>query len=365
MKVFLVGGAVRDKIMGVEPKDRDFVVVGATPDEMIEKGFHQVGADFPVFLDANGDEFALARTERKSGKGHTGFVTEFTPDVTLVEDLNRRDLTINAMAQDLDTGEIIDVFGGREDIQNGVLRAVSSAFRDDPLRVLRVARFAARFNFRVDADTEDMMSGMVSSGELDSLTKERVWKEWSRAMEEPNPYRFFEVLDDVDALFTVFPGRLVEMFKYNPIMFHGFEGNKTWMQLFWDITPNGINDLERMCVPNDVVKIAKFVEFFGELDLSNPVDVLDLVNVWKKSPLLEDVSDVLWSRTRFNIWANTNEKEWFDIRFANFVKLVHETVDIGFADLSKEDQETLKGPEIGNAINLLRLEHLDKFLESV
>lgn len=199
MKVFLVGGAVRDQALGLKPKDRDFVVVGSTPEEMLRAGFSQVGADFPVFLDKNGDEFALARTERKVSVGHTGFETQHAPWVTLEEDLMRRDFTMNAMSMDEVSGAIIDPFNGREDIADRVIRHVSPAFREDPLRVLRAARFAARFDFEIADETLDLMREMVKSGELDSLTKERVWKEVSRAMSEPFAPNFFFVMADIGA----------------------------------------------------------------------------------------------------------------------------------------------------------------------
>ena len=195
LKVYLVGGAVRDRIMGIDPKDLDYVVVGSTSEEMISRGFTQVGADFPVFLDHKGDEYALARTERKSGVGYKGFETDFSPDTTLDDDLSRRDLTVNAMAQDPSTGEIFDPYGGQEDIKSRSLRHVSDAFAEDPLRVLRAARFAARFDFEIDPNTQKLMKQLVDSGELNHLTAERVWKEVSRAVMEKNPENFFQVLN--------------------------------------------------------------------------------------------------------------------------------------------------------------------------
>src|SRR3990170_6010589 len=177
MKIYLVGGAVRDKLLGLPVKDRDYVVVGGTPDEMVAKGFKPVGADFPVFLHpVTKEEYALARTERKSGHGYKGFKVYSAPDVTLEDDLRRRDLTINAIAED-DQGRIIDPFGGAEDLRRGVLRHVSPAFSEDPLRILRVARFAARFagrGFRVAPETNELMRKIVKSGEVDHLVAERV-----------------------------------------------------------------------------------------------------------------------------------------------------------------------------------------------
>ncbi|UVC28796.1 multifunctional CCA addition/repair protein [Pantoea sp. SOD02] len=208
MKTFLVGGAVRDALLRLPVKDRDWVVVGATPDSMLAEGYQQVGRDFPVFLHPRSrEEYALARTERKSGNGYTGFVTQFAPDVTLEQDLQRRDLTINAIAQS-DSGELIDPYGGQRDLAQRQLRHVSAAFNEDPLRVLRVARFAARFahlNFRIADETQALMGEMAISGELAHLTAERVWKETEKALLTRNPQVYFQVLRDCGALQVLFP----------------------------------------------------------------------------------------------------------------------------------------------------------------
>ena len=208
MKTYLVGGAVRDKLLGLEVKDRDFVVVGSTPEEMEANGFKPVGADFPVFLHPETrEEYALARTERKSGHGYKGFTVYAAPDVTLEEDLKRRDLTINAMAQDED-GNLIDPFGGREDLDNGRLRHISPAFAEDPVRILRVAKFAARFaswGFRVAHGTNKLMKQMVAEGEVDYLVPERVWAELEGALATEHPAQFFKVLRACGALAKIFP----------------------------------------------------------------------------------------------------------------------------------------------------------------
>ncbi|MGB1092196.1 MAG: multifunctional CCA addition/repair protein, partial [Oceanobacter sp.] len=192
----------------ISTKDRDWVVVGATAEELLKQGYEQVGADFPVFLHPRTkEEYALARTERKSGHGYQGFDCRFTPDVTLEEDLMRRDLTINAMAQD-SSGQIIDPFNGQQDLNDRVLRHVSSAFIEDPLRVLRVARFSARFaylGFRIADETQQLMTQMVADGELEHLVAERVWTETERALGEPSPSTYFQVLRDCGALKVWFP----------------------------------------------------------------------------------------------------------------------------------------------------------------
>lgn len=200
---YLVGGAVRDHVLGIEAKDKDYVVVGADPDYMLAQGYKQVGADFPVFIhpDSN-EEYALARTERKTGQGYHGFEVAFGKDVTLEEDLARRDLTINSMAM-TENLQIIDPFNGIADLRNKVLRHTSPAFADDPLRVLRLARFAARYDFTVAPETIQLAKQLVTARELDYLTPERVWKELNRAVMEPYAHRFFEVLEETGAMQTL------------------------------------------------------------------------------------------------------------------------------------------------------------------
>lgn len=208
MKVYLVGGAVRDKLLGLPISDRDYVVVGTTPEAMLAKGFQQVGKDFPVFLHPKThEEYALARTERKIGSGYTGFSCYSAPDVTIEDDLLRRDLTINAIAQS-DTGELIDPHHGVRDLKNRVLRHVSDAFLEDPLRVLRVARFAARYyaqGFRIAPETMFLMQSMSETGELSHLTPERVWTETHKALMSNSPQIYFEVLRECGALAILFP----------------------------------------------------------------------------------------------------------------------------------------------------------------
>ena len=208
LQCYLVGGAVRDTLLGLLESDRDWVVIGSSPDEMRQRGFRAVGKDFPVFLHPRtGEEYALARRERKTGPGYTGFTTDSRADVTLEEDLSRRDLTINAIAQDAD-GTLIDPYGGAADLADGVLRHVSTAFVEDPLRVLRVARFAARYQnrgFTVAPETLDLMKDICHSGEIDALVAERVWQETCRALAEPAPAEFIRVLRACGALARVFP----------------------------------------------------------------------------------------------------------------------------------------------------------------
>lgn len=208
MEIYLVGGAVRDELLGLPHREKDWVVTGASQDEMLRLGYRQVGRDFPVFLHPDtGEEYALARTERKTGAGYKGFEVHASPDVTLEDDLRRRDLTINAIARDKD-GRVLDPCGGREDLGSRVLRHVSDAFVEDPVRVLRVARFAARFakqGFSVAHETMAMMGEMVDNGEVDALVPERVWQETQRALTTPNPEVYLEVLAECGALYVLFP----------------------------------------------------------------------------------------------------------------------------------------------------------------
>ncbi len=205
MEIYLVGGAVRDRLLGLAVRDRDYVVVGATPEAMTARGFRMVGADFPVFLHPETkEEYALARTERKSGVGYKGFTVYAGPEVTLEDDLRRRDLTINAMAED-GNGRLIDPFGGAADLKRGILRHVAPAFVEDPLRVLRVARFAARFGFSVAPETLALMRDIVAAGEMEALVPERVWSEIERALGETQPRRFIEVLRECGALARLLP----------------------------------------------------------------------------------------------------------------------------------------------------------------
>lgn len=198
MKIYLVGGAVRDQLLGLEPKDRDYVVVGATPAMMLALGYSQVGASFPVFLHPKtGEEYALARTERKTGAGYNGFDVTFDPSITLEDDLIRRDLTINSMARDMETGELIDPYGGRSDLTAGVLRHTSDAFAEDPVRVLRTARFAARYGYKIADETVELMKKVAP--ELQFVPQERIFTEIAKGLKEEHAVKMFFALDACEA----------------------------------------------------------------------------------------------------------------------------------------------------------------------
>ena len=251
MKVYVVGGAVRDELLGLPVKDRDHVVVGATPEEMVKLGYKPVGKDFPVFLHPQThEEYALARTERKSGRGYKGFTVYAAPDVTLEDDLRRRDLTINAIARAED-GSLIDPFHGKEDLQQRVLRHVSEAFAEDPVRILRVARFAARFGFAIAPETMQLMKDMVGSGETDYLVPERVWQEFAKGLMEERPQRMFEVLEACGLR-----ERLLPELETQPEVMSGPLAVR-FALLSWALAEDEVETLcRRLRVPNEVRELA-------------------------------------------------------------------------------------------------------------
>ena len=251
MMVYVVGGAVRDELLGLPVADRDWVVIGATPEEMTAQGFKPVGRDFPVFLHPEThEEYALARTERKSGRGYQGFTVYSAPEVTLRQDLARRDLTINAMAKTAD-GILIDPFHGEKDLREGVLRHVSGAFADDPVRILRVARFAARLAFRIDDATLALMRLMVESGETDHLVPERVWQEFARGLTEPHPELMFEALESCGLR-----AKLLPELKTNPRNLAGPLAVR-FALLCWPLAEPDIKALcDRLKTPNEERELA-------------------------------------------------------------------------------------------------------------
>lgn len=338
MEIYLVGGAVRDSLLNLPVSEHDWVVVGATPEYMLENGYQQVGKDFPVFLHpVTHDEYALARTERKSGSGYNGFTCYAAPDVTLEQDLMRRDLTINAIAKNQD-GELFDPYHGQRDIEQRLLRHVSDAFGEDPLRVLRVARFAARFahlGFTVAPETQTLMQQMAESGELEALTPERVWKETEKALQTQDPQVFFQVLRDCDALKVLFP-EIDALFgvpapeKWHPEIDTGIHtlmtlkiastltpdidvrfsalchdlGKALTPPQFWPAHhghgPAGVKLVEKLCqrrkVPTHIRDLAKLVAEFHDLihtvNKLRPETLLklfDTIDVWRKPQRLEQM----------------------------------------------------------------------------
>ncbi|WP_213715060.1 multifunctional CCA addition/repair protein [Cedecea lapagei] len=339
MKIYLVGGAVRDGLLKLPVKDKDWVVVGATPQQMLDEGYEQVGKDFPVFLHPQShEEYALARTERKSGQGYTGFTCYSAPDVTLEQDLLRRDLTINAIAQD-ENGELIDPYNGLADIERRLLRHVSPAFNEDPLRVLRVARFAARYahlNFQIAPETLVLMRSMTDNGEIAHLTAERVWKETENALTSRNPQVFFAVLRECGALKVLFP-EIDALYgvpapaKWHPEIDTGIHTLMTlsiaaqlspavdvrFATLCHDLGkgltpkekwpshhghgPAGVKLVEQLCarlrVPNEIRDLAKLVAEFHDLIHTFPIlqpktviKLFDSIDAWRKPQRVEQIA---------------------------------------------------------------------------
>ena len=276
MKVYVVGGAVRDELLGLAVQDRDFVVVGATPEEMVAAGFKPVGKDFPVFLHPKThEEYALARTERKSGRGYKGFTVYSAPDVTLEQDLVRRDLTINAIAKTAD-GKLIDPYHGERDLRDGVLRHVSEAFAEDPVRILRVARFAARFGFRIADETMALMTMMVAAGETDHLVPERVWQEFSKGLAEPKPALMFEALERCGLR-----AKLLPELKSIPKNFSGHLPVR-FALLCWLLSETDIRALcDRIKTPNEERELALLA--CRCKDLLNPSKPGDFLNLFKRA----------------------------------------------------------------------------------
>lgn len=338
MQVYLVGGAVRDQLLHIDIYDKDWVVVGSSPEQMLATGFTPVGKDFPVFLHPKTkQEYALARTERKTGAGYTGFACYYAPDVTLEEDLARRDLTINAIAQD-NAGKLIDPYGGQRDLHNRLLRHVSDAFIEDPLRVLRVARFAAKFahlDFTIADETMALMTQITQSGELQHLTAERVWQEWQKSLATQHPEIFLSVLYECGALKVVL-AELDRLFgvpqpeKWHPEIDTGVHTLMVAAQaaklsssiavrfaaqvhdLGKGVTPKsewpshkmhchtGINIIKALCervrIPNECKELALLVceqhsniHRAAELKPSTKLKILDKLDAWRKPERLLDV----------------------------------------------------------------------------
>lgn len=364
METYLVGGAVRDKLLNLPVKEQDWVVVGSTPKQMLEQGFKVIGKDFPVFLHPETkEEYALARTERKAGHGYKGFEFHATPDVTLEQDLQRRDLTINAIAETAD-GRLIDPYGGQQDLQHGLLRHVSDAFTEDPVRVLRIARFNARFageGFHVAPDTEKLLQSMAKSGELDHLTAERVWQEMRKALSYAYPSSFFAVLHDCGALAIIFP-ELTRIFTDDIMatLQHAVllsdSINVRFAALGQFIEPDAVEQLcLRLGLPNDAkqltLAVCRWHKTYAQAHLNTAEQILALLNsvdVWRNPQRFDDFL--------LACQADVNLREAKQInRFWCQALLAAKTIDI--KALSKQ----YDGKALGEAISLARLAALKSF----
>lgn len=363
IKVYIVGGYVRDRLLDRDCNDHDFVVVGSTPEEMLALGFSQVGADFPVFLHPKtSDEFALARTERKVGSGYNGFETDFGVDITLDDDLARRDLTINSMAREViswnDKGhaklsdEIIDPFNGQDDLAKGILCHTTAAFSEDPLRVLRTARFRARYGFDIHPSTNDLMKVLVLNDEMENLTAERVWTELVKAIGEDQPHLFFSALEDCGAMGRLFPGVMIaqSIKKHIAARLNDCSLMERLMMVFAD---SPISLLKKLRAPLDVQrKTRKFQQLVDTRDdLITPELMLDFLKLIDGYRQPDELQDILATAC------------FYDFTLSCHVMAIQAamkaTKNIGFDTLSKRNQDTLTGKEIGMAIDDLRLKTIE------
>jgi tRNA nucleotidyltransferase (CCA-adding enzyme) len=363
MEIFLVGGAVRDQLLGLPVKEKDWVVTGATPEDMLKKGFRQVGKDFPVFLhpDSN-EEYALARRERKIGPGYTGFDFDASAQVSLEDDLMRRDLTINAIAQSADGKKIVDPFHGQADLEKKILRHVSPAFVEDPVRILRVARFSARFagiGFTIAPETLAFMQDMVKSGEINALVAERVWKELERALQEKNPEQFFQVLADCGALAVLFPDlndKHIGLLAAVAALTEDVE--LRFAALVFYLTPAQIKKFcDQYRVGNAYRAVACLMSerYLDAVD-AKQLPAADLLNLLQSA-------DAFRREDRFKKWLSGSaaiaEVLSQDVPVAWLLEVYNAVKKL---DFSAADNPNLKGKEIGDFINKQRLEVIKKFL---
>lgn len=356
MKIYLVGGAVRDQLLNRPIREKDWVVVGATQQNMLASGYQQVGKDFPVFLHPQTkEEYALARKERKIAKGYHGFEFDVAASVTLEEDLLRRDLTINAIAQD-ESGKIIDLYHGVEDLKNKILRHVSPAFSEDPVRILRVSRFAARFpDFTVADETNQLMKKMVEASEVNALVAERVWKEFEKAMSEIAPWRFIEVLDDCDALailFPIFKSKKLEVIsclkKICKMTSNVFERIVLMMQ-----STNSLEDIENLCkryrAPKSIFEMIKLIMEYRPVN--TPHEILNLFTRL----------DAFRREDRFKQWLKIGQVNTFRSKTANY--LLSAFNEINKIEIPSDFLLKNNGKAIGEYIERQRLEKLKQWVK--
>lgn len=312
MKVYQVGGCVRDLLMGLDPKDIDYVVVGSSEDELSSLGYEQVGKDFPVFLHPKtGYEYALARKERKTGSGYNGFSVE-TDNVTLEDDLFRRDLTINAMAMD-ENGVIIDPYGGQNDLKNKILKHVSKHFGEDPVRILRIARFSARYNFSIHSETLSMMKEMVDNGEFDSLTGERVWKEFEKVLTEKHLFNFFDNLEKIGALQKVPGFSSIQDVKYFEII-QEKSSNKFLSSLIHTFSQMSKKDLLSWKMPAEYQKLVNHFNDWKNVDgiysFMNTEQKLSFIQQHKALHDTNDLMTTLENVINYQNWKNEQKVDF-------------------------------------------------------
>lgn len=375
VKFYIVGGYVRDRLLGRESHDHDFLVVGSTPEMMLENGFQQVGADFPVFLNAAGDEYALARTEKKVGDGYHGFETVFDPSVTLEQDLSRRDLTINAMAREVVgwnelgharlSDEIIDPFGGQRDLTERVIRHVSDAFAEDPVRVLRAARFAARYGFDIAPETIKLVIKLVCNGDLNHLTQERVWLEFEKAMNDHrSTCQFMTTLMLVGAVDVIAPEIKKGILSRKAALCIADNAHSSIAIKCSILTAHlpaqqaGEFWRNRFKAPNEVCSLASvssmilsIMDHSWDASAQQLLTMLKVTDAFKENSSLNDVTKVI---------ASLNEEHDDKIVMLNAAH--HLTKSIFFSSLTAEQQTELKGKAIGEAIDKLKVKKIDSYL---
>lgn len=369
MQIYVVGGAIRDTLLHRPVSDVDYVVVGSSPKEMLALGYKQVGADFPVFLSPNGDEYALARTERKTGIGYHGFETDYDPSVTLEDDLMRRDVTINSMAVPLDdwdtfqqTGDtslVVDPYNGCTDLTNKMLRHTSNHFADDPVRLLRIARFHAKYNFNITKQTIALMEQMVSDGEVDHLVPERVWQEIDKAMQTGQIVPFFWILNRCGALEILIPNLKACLtttgFAVRKASLRLASDYITYMLLFGKL-PDPANTLHDLRAPKHITRMV--VLFHKALEFVSSDITHDSVLAFTK--MCTNPSDTLWVLRMISdalSFVGDRECAAFDVVLTAEQKIRF----IGFSSLTTEQQSSLQGADIAKAIDVLRLDAISQW----
>ncbi|MBD2858616.1 hypothetical protein IB286_06295 [Spongiibacter sp. KMU-158] len=367
MQVYLVGGAVRDQLLNYPFHERDWVVVGATPDDLLKQGYQQVGKDFPVFLHPSSkEEYALARTEKKAGSGYHGFICDFGPEVTLEEDLQRRDLTINAMAMD-DNAQLIDPYGGQRDLEQRLLRHVSPAFNEDPLRVLRVARFAARYahlGFTLAPETQRLMHDMSQAGELATITPERLWVEINKGLATNTPSVFFKVLQDCGALNALYPAwsaALTEDLLAIVDAAAKFGGSN---ELRFAITCSALNSeqCEALCEQLKATNAAQDLALLGVqllplTPLNSAETVMALLEKLDYLRRPQRVSDFVQLAKTLNPYFGTSPAAGIEVSV-----LERAAQSLGNIRAETLIAEGLKGPALGKALRQKRLDALSELL---
>lgn len=355
--VFLVGGAVRDILLGLEPKDKDYVVVGYSEEDMTNLGFEQVGKDFPVFLHPETrDEYALARKERKNGVGYNGFEVE-TKNVTLEDDLFRRDLTINSLAMTHD-GKIIDPYGGESDLKNGILRHVSKHFAEDPVRILRIARFSARYNFDIHNSTLDMLSNMVKNGEFDHLTSERVWKEFEKVLSEKHLINFFNNLEKIGALSKIPGFSSISEKEYFNFINHNSSSAFT-SNLLHTFSQMSKSDLQKWKMPTDEQQRISQFQLWRDKErfysLMNIEDKLSFIQLNRSLQNQERSIELIYNISLYKSWKNKTEVI-HDMETSNFMDDISKLKSLDYNSIVEQSKaEKIKTNELIKAYQIQAL----------